>query len=231
MSRTRVLVWLRIAASLLATIVLFAFVVALSYDLIHGNRVDRADIPSSLEPVRIAGSEQTVFSWPRDRCALRDYRDLPARAFRDAGGDVQLIASRYRNRRFIGPSLDRLTHPCDVTMASARNANPARFDDLEWLGSPYTQDGRTVYALVHNEYKGHQHPGRCPSADYLSCWYNSVTLAVSRATAGHRSTMRDHPRGTSSRPSRTSTFPMRGRTASSTRATSCGARRMRTTTR
>jgi len=41
-----------------------------------------------------------------------------------------------------------------------------------------------VYALVHNEYQGNQHPGQCPSGEYLNCWYNSITLA--RSTDGGR---------------------------------------------
>jgi hypothetical protein len=161
----------------LALLVAFGALAALSYELLHGDGVDE---PSSLKPVLIEGPEETVFSWARDRCADEDIPDLPARAFRDASGRVQLNSAHYVNRRFIGPSLDRLAHPCDVTMMSGDQANPASFNDREWLASPYTADGRTVYALVHNEYQGNQHPGRCPSNDYFSCWYNAITLAVSR---------------------------------------------------
>jgi hypothetical protein len=175
--RRRVLVWVAIAGSILATIGLFVVIAAVSYDVLHGDRLEE---PSSLAPVRIAGDEQTVFIWERDRCEDDDIPDLPARAFRDAAGRVQLIAAHYINRRFIGPSLDRLSHPCRVTMDSGYDANPARFDDREWLAAPYTEDGRTVHALVHDEYQGNTHPDRCPSGDYSSCWYNAITLAVSR---------------------------------------------------
>ncbi len=65
-------------------------------------------------------------------------------------------------------------------LRSNRQADPARFDDFEWIAAPYTLDGRTVYALLHNEYQGYRHPGRCPSGRYFKCWYNSITLAVSR---------------------------------------------------
>ena len=37
-----------------------------------------------------------------------------------------------------------------------------------------------MYALLHNEYQGYRHPGRCPSGEYFKCWYNAVTLATSR---------------------------------------------------
>ncbi len=65
-------------------------------------------------------------------------------------------------------------------MGSELASDPARFADHEWLAAPYTQDGRTVYSLVHNEYQGDKYPGQCPSGEYLECWYNAVTLAVSR---------------------------------------------------
>jgi hypothetical protein len=65
-------------------------------------------------------------------------------------------------------------------MQSGLDADPARFNDREWLASLYTLDGRTVYSLVHNEYQGNRHPGRCPSGEYFQCWYNAITLAVSR---------------------------------------------------
>ena len=41
-----------------------------------------------------------------------DIPDLPACAFRDARGCVQLIASHYSNRRMSGPNLDHLTRDC-----------------------------------------------------------------------------------------------------------------------
>ncbi len=164
-------------AAVLGVIALFAGVVAVSYNILHGGRLDK---PSTLEPVRIEGPEETVFSWARDRCSENDIPDLPARAFRDVSGRVQLISPHFVNRRFIGPSLDRLSHPCDVTMSSDRDPDPARFDAREWLAAPYTPDGRTVYALVHNEYHGDGSPASCLSGDPLKCWYNGITLAVSR---------------------------------------------------
>jgi hypothetical protein len=157
---------------------LFVAVVVVSFGLLHGDTT--TDKPSSLEPVRILGAEETVFSWARERCDVGDIPDLPARAFRDEAGRVHLISAHLGNRQFVGPGLNRLRHPCTVTMKSDLDANPARFNDSEWLGAPYTEDGRTVYALVHNEYHGYEHPGQCASSDHLKCWYNGVTLAVSR---------------------------------------------------
>ncbi len=126
-----------------------------------------------------AGPTEVVFDWSRDACSHTDIPDSPARAFRDAQGRVQLIASYQRTRRMTGPDLDHLVRDCTVVLASHRDPDPARFDDREWISSLYTLDGATVYALLHSEYQGHRHPGRCPSGEYRKCWYNAITLAVS----------------------------------------------------
>ncbi len=140
------------------------------------------------EEVKITGLEEVVFDWSQDACAPADIPDVPARAFRDAQGRVQLIASQHTNHRMSGPDLDHLTRDCSVIMPSHYDPDPARFDDSEWIHSTYTLDGTTVFALVHDEYRGHTHPDRCPSGEYLKCWYNAVTLAVSTdggASYGH----------------------------------------------
>ena len=163
-------------AAVLGSLVLFGFVIVFSYDLLHGEKVDK---PTRLAPVALTGPEQTVFSWSREACEPRDIPDLPARAFRDSNGNAQLIAAHFVNRRFVGPDLNHLRHPCGVTMHSHYNPDPAAYADHEWIAAPFSPDGRTVYALVHDEYQGNEHPGRCPSGQYLKCWYNAVTLTVS----------------------------------------------------
>ena len=136
---------------------------------------------AALPELRVAGAEQRVFVWKHDACTAQEYPDTPARAFRDDRGRVQLLIAHEETRRFVGPSFDRLRHDCRVVFGSSRNPDPAAFDDREWLGTPYALGtGRTVVALVHDEYQGYLHPGRCPSGSYTKCWYNAVTLAVSR---------------------------------------------------
>jgi len=123
--------------------------------------------------------EQVVFDWDRDRCTKTDIPDAPPRAFRDFRGDVHLLATHQDNRQFVGPDFDRLTHPCAVIYEGERSADPGAFDDRQWLVAFQTDDGRTIHALVHNEFQGNTHPGLCPSGKYMSCWYNAITYAVS----------------------------------------------------
>jgi hypothetical protein len=129
---------------------------------------------------RILGNESVVFDWSSNACDRPDYPDAPVRAFRDYRGRVQLLISHLDNRRMVGPDLDHLTHRCAVIMRSRMDSHPIKFSDREWIRAIYTRGGRRIYALIHNEFQGHRHPGRCPSGVYQKCWYNAITLAVSR---------------------------------------------------
>ena len=125
------------------------------------------------------GEEVTVFDYSAEACDRLDIPDTAARAFRDAQGLVQLLASHHVTRRAIGPDLDHLARDCGVVMSSHGDPRPEQFNDREWIASLYTSDGMKVAALVHNEYQGHRHPGQCPSGSYRRCWYNSLTMATS----------------------------------------------------
>ena len=144
-----------------------------------GGRLRRASVPR-IVGLSVTLSAQPVFTWRTQRCEDLDIPDLSARAFRDAGGDVQLIAAHFINRRVRGTDFNHLRHECPVILQSDLNPDPAAFDDHEWIASTWTPDGTTVYALVHDEYQGNTHPGRCPSGIYENCWWNTITLAVSR---------------------------------------------------
>jgi hypothetical protein len=127
----------------------------------------------------VVGQTETVFDWSTDRCDDEDVPDLGARAFRGADGRVTLIASHDSAWRFVGANLDSLIHDCAAVMSSDQRDDPSLYSDRSWLAAPYTVDGQTVYALVHNEYQGSQHPGACPQQEYEPCWYNAVTEYIS----------------------------------------------------
>jgi hypothetical protein len=135
--------------------------------------------------VRQTGPEAMVFDWTTQRCEDNDITDEPAHAFRDDAGNVNLISTHFVNRRFLGPNLDNLSHPCTKLFNSGGNSNPATYDNREWLSSPWTPDGRNVYALVHNEYQGQLFTGGwCiqqgeSQTDRYKCWYNALTSAYS----------------------------------------------------
>jgi hypothetical protein len=87
------------------------------------------------------GAEQVVFDWTTDKCEDEDIPDAPANAFRDAEGNVQLIATHLTGRRMIGPTLDTIARDCDPVLTSDLDPDPSNFNDSEWLIAPYTEDG------------------------------------------------------------------------------------------
>jgi hypothetical protein len=165
-------------AALLAVVGGFTWLAIKSYDLLHGNvePLRQANVGS----VKVIGSQQTVFDWSRQACEPRDIPDVPAHAYRDVGGDVHLFASHYVSRAMTGPDLNHLKRDCQVVLRSTLSARPQLFADREWISSPYTLDGRTVIALIHDEYHGWQHAAGNCLLPFPNCWYNAVTLAVSR---------------------------------------------------
>lgn len=151
------------------------------------------DVTPTAVALEVVGEEEVVFDWTTDRCANLGMPDLPSRAFRDANGQVNLIISNIVAYRMVGPDLNSVTSDCNAITQSAHDADPALFTDNEWLGSIYTEDGQTIYGLVHNEYQGHTHPGMCPQNDYFACWYNSITMVVSTDAGNTFTHMADPP--------------------------------------
>ncbi|MBX6366516.1 MAG: hypothetical protein IRZ04_00965 [Rhodospirillales bacterium] len=126
-----------------------------------------------------SGEPETVVAWQRDACDRRDVPDAPARAFRDADGKVRLVAAYARARSLTGDSLDTVRPDCAVVYEGSGRDDPALNDDRSWISSFYTLDGRSVFALVSNEFHGQRRPHLCPSGEYMRCWRNSVTEAIS----------------------------------------------------
>jgi hypothetical protein len=133
---------------------------------------------------RVAGPPQTIFDWSSEACAPDEFPDLAVRAYRDDRGQVHLILPHYNTWRLSGPDLNHLHNPCETVMSSSRDGSPANFNQSELLASLYTDDGRRIAGLVHEEYHGTE-PGTCVQTEPTSCWYNAVTFA--RSDDGGRS--------------------------------------------
>lgn len=140
-------------------------------------------------PLEATGPAEVVFRYAADACDARDIPDAPARAIRTADGGVRLFAPHDVNRGLAGPRLDAVKPDCRVAYRGGEKDDPAAFDDRAWLAAFASRDGRTVHALVHNEFQGHRRPALCPSGKYMECWNNSITAAVS--TDGGASFRRD----------------------------------------
>ena len=115
----------------------------------------------------------------RFACDGHDLPDTPARAIRMENGTVQLYATDQENRVDVGPDILHLEHRCPIVFRGSGKDDPAAYDDRAWIASPWTPDGRTIWAVVHNEFHGHLRPALCPTGRYMDCWFNALTLAVS----------------------------------------------------
>ena len=127
----------------------------------------------------LQGPRTVVFDTAKDSCELIDIPDAMARAFRDYKGTVHLVASHYKMRQSLGPTLLTAKHSCDVAYNSAHDPNPADYNDSTWLDSFYSLDGKRIIALGHMEYHGWEHKGMCHTQDYNACWYNADTFHLS----------------------------------------------------
>lgn len=127
----------------------------------------------------LQGPRTVVFDTAKNSCELIDIPDAPARAFRDYKGTVHLVASHYKVRQSLGPTLLTAKHSCDVAYNSAHDPNPADYNDSTWLDSFYSLDGKRIVALGHMEYHGWEHKGMCHTQDYNACWYNADTFHLS----------------------------------------------------
>jgi hypothetical protein len=135
--------------------------------------------------ISLLGAPETVFAWRRDRCETIDTPDTPARAFRDAQGVVHLVSSHEVVREMTGPTLDEVRPHCAVVFRSALDRRYSSHRNHEWLAGFYTEDGRTVHALVHNEFHGSDDAALCAALVFERCWWNSVTYAVSNDGGTH----------------------------------------------
>lgn len=164
-------------------LVLLAFAGCMRFDAAEGrsSNIAKTHLLGTLA-VKPTGPIETVFSHKSQACSGDDIPDDGARAFRDASGKVHLIASHYVNSAMVGHDLDHLKKNCDIIYKNAGDPDPSHFNDLGWLESYYTPDGKHVHALVSHDYHPTRHGLPCggeskPGAG--DCWYSAITYASS----------------------------------------------------
>ena len=121
---------------------------------------------------------EPVFTYAINRCDVKDIPDNAARAYRDATGRVNLIASHYEVHHAVGSTLDNVVHQCAIIHNSPNDPVFGHFKYHEWLTSPYTLDGNTVYGYMHSEWYGNLVDPACGN-DMIDGWVNAITFATS----------------------------------------------------
>ncbi len=140
--------------------------------------------------VAVTGAPSIIFDTARDGCSPDDMPDISPRAYRDASGAMVMFALHDSNHPLRGPDIAHLKVDCHAALASPGDADPARYDDRNFVTATWTDDGRSVSALVHEEYHADHH-GRCRLDDELGCWFN--TILAYRSGDGGASFVRQRP--------------------------------------
>jgi hypothetical protein len=137
----------------------------------------------------LQGSRTAIFQSPQDSCNDNDVPDAMPRAFRDYNGTIHFSSASSQLLASLGPTLDNLTHSCDVAFYSANDSNPADYNDQVWLDSFYTFDGKNIAVLAHTEYHGWAFAGECHLKGNLQydggCEYDSDTYHFSKDGGYH----------------------------------------------
>lgn len=142
------------------------------------------------------GKPKTLFNWDTDHCVTFDLPDAMAQAIRNYKGEIVLQASNPSPQLyfFFGNNFKSLKKDCNPVMTAGDNhQDPSAFKPSQWIGPMYTEDGKTIHALVHNEFNGT--PETAPSYCFQNgvwCYYDSLTYAVSN-DGGHTFTQPTSP--------------------------------------
>ncbi len=139
------------------------------------------DIPLTI----VFGNVQTVFDYEEESCADLDLPDVYAHAIRNDKNEIVLVSGNAPDNYFMfGKTFNTLSRNCSPVLRSGDQWNIETFDHQEWIASVYTEDGKTIHALVHHEYHDPYSPICNPGVTNPSnlCWYNFVSYA--RSTNG-----------------------------------------------
>ncbi len=104
--------------------------------------------------VTVLGPGELVYDYSEDRCDDGMRPDLPVRTFRTADGNINMTLAHEKNFRLVGPDLDSLVPTCPAIRESNYDPDPSQYDQFQWIGATYTEDGETIYAVIHNEFHG-----------------------------------------------------------------------------
>lgn len=124
---------------------------------------------------------------PDGRKIKNDHPDIAARAFRDSSGTVHLIASSRRNFELTGPTLDGVKRrSCNQVFTGGGSNEPSHYDQFHWLAAVYTENGKDVIGLTHQEFHGDIVYPECKSRKDNAaqrCMMTSINL-VSSSNSG-----------------------------------------------
>ncbi len=134
-------------------------------------------------PLKVTlGTEEVAYDWTTDKCEDLDLPDVYAHAIRNYKNEIILVSGNAPKNYFMfGPNFKSLKRNCKPFLISGDKWDLTAYDHQEWITSVYTEDGKTIHALVHNEYHDPHSPTCKPGNTQPSnpCWYNFISSAFS----------------------------------------------------
>lgn len=123
------------------------------------------------------GRQQSLYRWQTERCEDAFIPDAPARAYRRADGQIELIATHMENWMLLGKAFNQLHPVCKTILSSAplRSAGIGKF----WIEATYTSDGRSVVALLSRDMSDETRKAGCQIGAPGKCWLNEIVAARS----------------------------------------------------
>jgi hypothetical protein len=136
--------------------------------------------PAAAIDIVVDGPETILFDQATEACDGSDLPDAPARAFRNAAGEIVLFAPNFKNRALVGPDLAHLKRDCTVRFAASGNPDPALLDDRSWLHAFYTDDGVSIFAFASASFIPYRHGIACEAGKVRTdCWRNGIAALQS----------------------------------------------------
>lgn len=154
-----------------------AGIVLLAFGLCWGKQA-RAHTPPPVQLV-IQGPIRPVLDWSATQCDRIDIPDAGLRAYRRGDGNIVVFANAQNNYPLIGTNFLNLHKVCHSAYRSAYAADPSVFADETWIAATWTDDGRNVMAIGHEEYHGEKHPGHCSGTTPRQCRYGALLYLMS----------------------------------------------------
>jgi hypothetical protein len=137
---------------------------------------------SSLQ-MSLTGAVTPVWLYKNSHEEALNLPDFHPVAYRTADGQCHLSITHYENYRISGQTLNSLKTTQKVF--DSDKVNSAAWGDFghhQWIGSPFTDDGKVFYALAHSEWYACLQYGNDPvkgcsvGNNQVNSWVNAITM-------------------------------------------------------
>jgi len=125
-----------------------------------------------------AGPSFVIYHSVGNSCGREFIPDAPARAFKRADGKVEFFATSDINWYMLGNSLLSLRSACQTALLPQQYA--PRNDRQLWIEGTYTNDGKSVVALLSEDLTNSARQRGCDMHLFPGhCWLNNILAATS----------------------------------------------------